>query len=66
MLEARLLDVEYLLMDQPLALQVAHEFGQRVGRDRLALGRAHVFEPLWRLLELRIGICGYRAVLGLP
>src|SRR5215510_4873087 len=43
-------------MDEPLALEVAHQFSQRIRRDRLALGGAHVFEPLWRLLELRIEI----------
>ena len=54
LLESRLLDLLDFLGDELLPLEVAAQFGERVGRDRLALGRAHVFQALRRLLELGI------------
>ena len=56
MLEARLLDLPYLLANELPALHVAAQLGERIGRDRLALGRAHVFQALRRLLELGIEV----------
>ena len=50
-LQARLLDLPYLLEDEPPALHVAVQLGQRVGRDRLALGRAQVFQTLGAFLS---------------
>jgi hypothetical protein len=54
LLQSRLLNLADLLGNELLACQVALHFGQRVGRDRLALRRAHVFRALRRLLELGI------------
>src|SRR5262249_60175473 len=54
LLQARLLDLPYLLGNELFARHVALQFGERVGRDRLALGRAQVLQALRRLLELGI------------
>ena len=46
MLEARLLDLPYLLGNELLAFHVAAQFGERIGRDRLALrltGAIHIY-----------------------
>src|SRR5262249_6673627 len=53
-LQACLLDLEYLLGNEPLALHVAPELPERVGRDRLALGGAQMLQALRRLRELGI------------
>src|SRR5262249_37413202 len=54
LLEARLLDLPYLLDNELLALDIALQFGERVGRNGLALGCAQMLQPLRRLLELGI------------
>jgi hypothetical protein len=56
LLQARLLDLADLLEDELLSRQVALQFGERIGRDRLALGRAQVFQALWCLLELPVEV----------
>ena len=55
-LEPRLLDPPYLVHDEPPPLHVATQFGQRVGRDRLALGRAQTLQALGGLLQLGIEV----------
>src|SRR5262249_58936509 len=54
LLKSRLLDLLDLLSDELLSRKVALQFGERVGRNGLALGRAQLFEALRRLLELGI------------
>src|SRR5262249_38275730 len=49
--QARLFD---LLGNELLALHIARQFGERVGRERLALWRAQMLQALRRLLERRI------------
>src|SRR5262245_26099563 len=45
-LQASILDPADLSTDEPPALHIAKQLGQRVGRDRLALGRAQAFFSL--------------------
>jgi hypothetical protein len=56
LLPTRLLDLADLLGDELLSRQVAAHLGERIGRDRLALRRAQVFQALRRLLELWIEV----------
>ena len=54
LLQACLLDLPDLVADQPSALHVATQLSQRVRRDRLALGRAQIFEAPGGLFQLGI------------
>src|SRR5258708_1672376 len=49
-----MLDLPDLITDQPTALHIATQLGQRVGRYWLALGRAQIFEALGGLLQFGI------------
>ena len=53
-LQASILDLPYLIIDEPPAHHVAAQLSQRVGRDRLALGRAQAFKALGGPLQLGI------------
>jgi hypothetical protein len=50
LLKPRLLDLPYLLGNELLALHVATQLRQRIGRG-LALGRVQVFQALRRLVN---------------
>ena len=52
--EARGFDLADLIVDQAQPGQVAAQLGQRVGRQRHALGRAQLLEPLGRLAQTRL------------
>src|SRR5262245_1055390 len=56
LLQSRLLDLLDLLGDELLSRKVALQFGERVGRNELALGRAQLFEALRRLFEVEIEV----------
>ena len=58
-LQAIILDLPYLIIDKPPAYHVAMQLSERVGRDRLAFGRAQTFKALGGLLQL--GICARAA-----
>src|SRR5262249_17938568 len=47
-------DLPYLLDNELLSREVALQLRERIGWDRLALGRAQMFQALRRLLELGI------------
>src|SRR5260370_30441744 len=54
MLQANILDLRYLITDQPTTLHVATQLSQRVGRYWLVLGRAQIFKAAGGLLQLGI------------
>src|SRR5260370_28850424 len=54
MLQANILDLRYLITDQPTTLHVATQLSQRVGRYWLVLGRAQIFKASGGLLQLGI------------
>ena len=56
MLQAPLLDLSYLLGNELLPLHVAAQFRKRIGRDRLALGRARALQTFRRLLEFGVEV----------
>jgi hypothetical protein len=49
-LQASILDLSYLITDEPPAHHVATQLSQRVGRDRLALGCAQAVKAFGGLL----------------
>jgi hypothetical protein len=53
-IQACALDLPNLIAQQPPALHVAMQLSQRVGRYRLALGRAQAFKAFGSLLQLGI------------
>src|SRR6267154_4307875 len=52
--KASILDLPYLIIDEPSARHVATQLSQRVGRDRLALGCAQAVKAFDGLLQLGI------------
>jgi hypothetical protein len=54
MLQANILELPYLITDQPTTLHVATQLSQRVGRYWLVLGRAQIFKAPGGLLQLGI------------
>src|SRR5262249_36044674 len=54
----------YLLADKPQALHVTAQLGLGVGRNRPALGRAHVLQALGRFLELGVEVADAEARQG--
>src|SRR6266849_2523141 len=52
--KACILDLPYLIIDEPSARHVATQLSQRVGRDRLALGCAQAVKAFDGLLQLGI------------
>jgi hypothetical protein len=52
--KASILDLPYLITDEPSARHVATQLSQRVGRDRLALGCAQAVKAFDGLLQLGI------------
>src|SRR6516162_6990211 len=53
-LQASILDLPDLITDEPPAHHVATQLSQRVGRDRVALGRAQAVKAFGGLLQLGI------------
>ena len=53
-LQPSILDLPYLILDEPPAHHVATQFSQRIWRVRLALRRAQGVEPFGGLLQLGI------------
>src|SRR6202043_3614713 len=57
-LQASILDLPDLITDEPPAHHVAMQLSQRVGRDRLALGRAQAVKTFGCLLPLWVKSAG--------
>src|SRR5262245_62964842 len=55
-LESSLLDLAYLLHDEPPALHVAAQLRERIGWNGFVFGRAHVLQALRGLLQFGIEV----------